>query len=254
MGLLQDFTDKPLKTNPVFVLALGLCPTLAVSTTLKNAFWMAVAATAVLIGSNVIIAAVKKLVPKDVRIPCFIVVIASFVTMVETTMQGLMPEMHKTLGIFIPLIVVNCIIIGRAEAFASRNSVLSALMDALGIGVGYMLAMLLLGGIREFVGTGQLTLPIPLDGMARDLDFTRRLFTLRPGVKPAFKPLQILTLSPGAFLVIGVLFGFFNVRKARKRRRQRDAHPRLAPQTAADFAAAKAAKAAKDAAAGKEGA
>ena len=114
MGLLKDFTDKPFKANPVFVLALGLCPTLAVSTTLANSFWMAVAATAVLVGSNVIIAAIKKLVPKDVRIPCYIVVIAGFVTMVDIMMEGLMPQMHKLLGIFIPLIVVNCIIIGRA--------------------------------------------------------------------------------------------------------------------------------------------
>jgi electron transport complex protein RnfE len=235
MGLLKDFTDKPFKTNPVFVLVLGLCPTLAVSTTVANAFWMAVAATVVLIGSNIIIAAIKDIVPKDVRIPCYIVVMASFVSMVDISMAGTMPAMHKTLGIFIPLIVVNCIIIGRAEAFANRNSVLSSIMDALGIGAGYMVSIVLIAAIREVLGTGQLTLPFPLGAMGADLDPTGRVFTLN-NEGSLLQPMQVLTLAPGAFLVIGLLFGVLNIRKARRLRRQRAEHGYLVPQVAADFA------------------
>jgi electron transport complex protein RnfE len=234
MGLLQDFTDKPFKTNPVFVLVLGLCPTLAVSTTVANAFWMAVAVTIVLIGSNVIIASIKSFVPKDVRIPCFIVVIASFVSMVDIAMAGTMPVMHKTLGIFIPLIVVNCIIIGRAEAFASRRSVPASVMDALGIGAGYMMSILLIAAIREIVGTGQLTLPLPLNSMSADLDPTGFLFTLN-NESSLLRPMQIFTLAPGAFLVIGLLFGLMRMRKARKLRRERAGRGYLVPQVASDF-------------------
>jgi len=139
MKAIQEFTKGIIKENPVFVMALGLCPTLAVSTSVQNAIGMGAAATFVLVFSNIFISLIKNLIPSQVRIPCFILVIASFVTIVDMAMEAYVPPLHKSLGIFIPLIVVNCIILGRAEAFASKNGVFKSMLDGLGMGFGLCL-------------------------------------------------------------------------------------------------------------------
>lgn len=170
---------------------VGLCPTLATSGSVESAFWMGVAATVVLVCSNTIISLIRDLIPKGVRIPCYIVVIASFVTMVELLMKAyLSVELNRTLGIFVPLIVVNCIILYRAEDFASRNGVVASILDGLGIGAGFLLGLLLLGVIREIVGAG-----------------TFLGYKLIAG----FKPMLIMILPPGAFLLIGILMGYFRL-------------------------------------------
>src|SRR3989338_3437808 len=152
--LFSEFLKGVTVENPTFALVLGLCPTLAVSTSVSNAIGMGVAATFVLLGSNVIISLVRKLIPDQIRIPCFIVIIATFVTIVELTMKAYAPELSKALGIFVPLIVVNCIVLGRAEAFACKEGVLASILDALGMGIGFTLALILISGIREMFGNG----------------------------------------------------------------------------------------------------
>ena len=189
--MLHEFTKGLFRKNPIFVLMVGLCPTLATSGSVESAFWMGIAATVVLVCSNTIISLVRDFIPKGVRIPCYIIVIASFVTMVELLMKAyLSAELNHTLGIFIPLIVVNCIILYRAEDFASRNGVLASILDGLGIGCGFLLALLLLGVIRETVGAG-----------------TFLGYKLVPG----FRPVLIMILPPGAFLLIGLLMGYFRL-------------------------------------------
>jgi electron transport complex protein RnfE len=225
MSLLRDFVDKPIKANPVFVLVLGLCPTLAVSTSVRNACAMAAAATAVLIGSNILISLIRRFVPNQIRIVCYIVVIAGFVTMVEIIMKALAPEeVNKALGIFIPLIVVNCIILGRAEAFASSHGALSSLMDALGIGVGYLGSLLIIAFIRETLGAGTLwgyrLTPVTIAGRT---------------IIPEYQPANIFVMAPGAFLVIGLLFGFFYWLGNRWRERLRLAGVPAVAQTARDL-------------------
>jgi electron transport complex protein RnfE len=225
MGLWRDFADKPIKTNPVFVLVLGLCPTLAVSTSVQNGMAMAVAATAVLVGSNVLISLIRTYVPNQIRIICYIVVIAGFVTMVEIVMKARAPEaINQALGIFIPLIVVNCIILGRAEAFASRHGALSSLLDGVGIGVGYFLSLLGIATIREVLGAGtfwgyRLT-PIVVAGRE---------------VVPEAQPVTVLVMAPGAFLVIGLLFGLFNLLGDRRREAARRAAAPAVAMTAKDY-------------------
>jgi len=225
MSLLRDFTDKPIKANPVFVLALGLCPTLAVSTNVQNAVAMAAAATAVLVGSNLLISLIRRFIPNQIRIVCYIVVIAGFVTMVEIVMKALAPEeVNKALGIFIPLIVVNCIILGRAEGFASRHGVLSSLLDALGIGVGFLGALLAIAVVREILGAGTLwgyrLTPLTIAGRT---------------IVPEYQPASILVMAPGAFLVIGLLFGFFHWIGNRRRERVRRAAVPAVALTAKDL-------------------
>lgn len=193
--LLNEFYKGIIKENPTFVLALGLCPTLAVSISLINGLGMGIAASFVLLGSNLIISLIKKIVPDRIRIPCFIVVIATFVTITELTMKAYSPALNRALGIYVPLIVVNCIVLGRAEAFAQKNSVLNSLFDGLGMGVGFTLALLFISGIREFLGAGKL--------------FN---YTVIKGFAPAF----MFGMPSGALLVIGLLLGFFNVLKNRK--------------------------------------
>ena len=189
--MLREFTKGLFTKNPIFVLMVGLCPTLATSGSVESAFWMGIAATVVLVCSNTIISLIRDFIPKGVRIPCYIVVIASFVTMVELLMKAyLSAELNHTLGIFIPLIVVNCIILYRAEDFASKRGVLASVLDGLGIGCGFLLGLLLLGVIREIVGAG-----------------TFLGYRLIPG----FKPVVIMILPPGAFLLIGLLMGYFNL-------------------------------------------
>ena len=199
MSALKELTKGLYKENPVFRLALGLCPALAVSTSVKNALGMGAAATFVLLGSNIVISLLGKIIPAKVRIPCFVVVIASFVTIVELVMGAYLPELSKSLGIFIPLIVVNCIILGRAEAFASKNGLWLSIMDGIGMGLGFTFAIVLIGAIREILGDGKLFGYMVLG--------------------PDFQPVLIMILAPGAFITIGLLMGYFNILDAKVKRR-----------------------------------
>jgi len=181
--------------NPIIGLALGLCPALAVSTSVVNAIGMGAAATFVLLGSNTIVSSIKRFIPKEIRIPCFIVVIATFVTIVEMIMKAYFPFLSKSLGIFIPLIVVNCIILARAEAFASRSPVIPSIVDALGMGLGFSLALIAISAIREILGSG-----------------TILGITLFKGFEPAL----VMVLPPGALLTLGLLIAVTRVFKSRK--------------------------------------
>jgi Na+-translocating ferredoxin:NAD+ oxidoreductase subunit E len=156
MNQLKNFTKGFIRENPVFALFLGLCPTLGVTTTAINGMGMGLATTFVLIMSNIVISLVKGFIPANVRIPSFIVIIASFVTIVELTMQAYLPSLFEALGLFIPLIVVNCIVLGRAEAFASKNNLFSSIVDGLGMGLGFTFALLALGSVREILGSGSI--------------------------------------------------------------------------------------------------
>ncbi|MCK5595439.1 electron transport complex subunit E [bacterium] len=190
MSLKQDFTRGIFAENPTFRLILGMCPTLAVSTSLINAIGMGAATTFVLLGSNILVSLFRKLIPSNIRIPAFIVIIATFVTVVELIMQAYFPALNKSLGIFIPLIVVNCIILGRAEAFASKNPVFPSILDALGMGIGFTGALALLGATREILGAGTIW----------------GYHLLGAG----FNPVIIMILPPGAFIALGLFLGFFN--------------------------------------------
>jgi electron transport complex protein RnfE len=203
MSAFRELTKGLYRENPVFRLALGLCPALAVSTSVKNALGMGAAATFVLLGSNIVISLLGKIIPAKVRIPCFIVVIASFVTIVELVMGAYLPELAKSLGIFIPLIVVNCIILGRAEAFASKNGLWVSIMDGIGMGLGFTFALVLIGAIREILGDGKI--------------FGYMVFG------PNFQPVLIMILAPGAFITIGLLMGYFNLLDAKMKRRAKAA-------------------------------
>jgi H+/Na+-translocating ferredoxin:NAD+ oxidoreductase subunit E len=176
--------------NPVFKLVLGMCPTLAVTTSAENGIGMGLATTFVLICSNLAVALLRKLIPAKVRIPAFIVLIASFVTVVQLCMEAYVYDLYKALGIFIPLIVVNCLILGRAEAFASKNSVVSSVVDGVGMGLGFTLALFILGGVRELVGSGSL-LGFSLFGAS-------------------YQPFLLLILPPGAFIALGLLLAGMN--------------------------------------------
>ncbi len=191
-NLFKEFLKGIIKENPTFVLVLGLCPTLAVSVSVINGIGMGVAATFVLVGSSVIVAMIKSLIPEKIRIPCYIVVIASFVTITELIMKAYSPALNRALGIYVPLIVVNCIVLGRAEAFASKNSLRSSFFDGLGMGVGFTLALILISGIREFLGVGKLLGHVLIKG---------------------FEPVFVLGMPSGALLVIGLLLGLFNLLK-----------------------------------------
>ena len=193
MALAQEFTKGIWKENPVLRLMLGLCPTLAVSTSIDNAIGMGVAFAVVLLGSNVVISLIRGFIPKQVRIPCFIVVIATFVTIVDLTMHAFQPKLHQALGIFVPLIVVNCIVLGRAEAFASRNSLFASVLDALGMGVGFTAALSVLAFVRELLGTGMVSV------------FGHIVV---PG--PVFQPAAIMILPPGAFVTLGLMMALMN--------------------------------------------
>ena len=187
--LISEFTKGINIENPTFVLLLGLCPTLAVSSSVNNGLGMGMAATFVLLGSNIIVSALRKFIPSKIRIPCYIVVIATFVTIVELMLKAYFPVLDKSLRIFVPLIVVNCIILGRAEAFASKNSIARSIFDALGMGAGFTLALVIISAIREFFGAG-----------------TLMGYQLIPGFEPAI----IMILAPGALLTLGLLIGLGN--------------------------------------------
>lgn len=194
-GLLREFLKGIIKENPTFVLVLGLCPTLAVSVSVINGIGMGIAASFVLIGSNVIISSIKNIIPDRIRIPCFIVVIATFVTVTELVMKAYSPALNRALGIYVPLIVVNCIVLGRAEAYAQKQTVANSLFDGLGMGVGFTLALILISAIREFFGSGKFL-----------------GHTLIRGFDPAF----VFGMPSGALLVIGLLLGFFNLLNRKK--------------------------------------
>ncbi len=189
MNKLQIAVNGILKNNPVFVLVLGMCPTLGTTTSASNGMGMGMATMAVLIMSNLVISLIKNLIPDKVRIPAFIVVIASFVTIIQMLMEAFVPALYASLGVFIPLIVVNCIILGRAEAFASKNSPLDSIFDGIGIGLGFTLALTVIGAVREILGSGA-------------------IFGISLGITE-FMPL-VFVLAPGGFLTLGYLMVLFN--------------------------------------------
>ncbi|NQT77152.1 MAG: electron transport complex subunit E [Bacteroidetes bacterium] len=188
MNQWQNFTKGFIKENAVFVLLLGLCPTLAVTSSAINGLGMGLATTFVLVASNMVVTSVKSFIPDKVRIPSFIVIIASFVTIVELVMQAYTPALFDTLGIFIPLIVVNCLVLGRAEGFASKQSFLSSMIDGLGMGLGFTFALTLLGSVREMLGNGS-------------------IFDVKFATGDA---ILIFILQPGAFIVLGYLIALIN--------------------------------------------
>jgi electron transport complex protein RnfE len=188
MNQLQNFTKGFIKENPILVLVLGACPTLATTSSAMNGIGMGIATTFVLIGSNVCVSLLSNVIPDKVRIPAFVVIIASFVTIVDLLMQAYVPALYETLGIFIPLIVVNCIILGRAEAFACKNSIFSSFIDACGMGLGFAAALGLLGAIREILGNGSI------------LGYK---FISGDGI-------LVFILAPGAFIALGYLIALVN--------------------------------------------
>ena len=197
MNNLRILLNGILKENPTFVLLLGMCPTLGTTSSAVNGLAMGLATTFVLVMSNFIISCVKNLIPDMVRIPSYIVIIASLVTLLQMLMQAYLPGIYTSLGLFIPLIVVNCIILGRAEAFAAKNGPLASIFDGIGIGIGFSMALTLLGAVREFLGTGV---------VFRSDDFGMSGITLQ-GENYG---MLIFVLAPGAFLVLGYLIALFN--------------------------------------------
>ena len=189
-SLAKEFSKGLIKENPVLRLVLGTCPTLAVSTSVESAIGMGLAATVVLVCSNIVISAMRKVIPSKVRIPAYIVIIAGFVTLVQMLVKAFLPQIDEMLGVYLPLIVVNCIILGRAEAFASKNTVLYSAVDGVGMGVGFTAALLLMGGIRELLGAGSIA-----------------GFTVFPETIP---PMTIFVLAPGGFFVFGILIALAN--------------------------------------------
>lgn len=187
---LAVLTNGIIRENPVLVLVLGTCPTLAVTTMAVNGIGMGIAATMVLICSNIVISMLKKVVPDSVRIPCYIVIVAAFVTMVQFIVKAFAPDLDKALGVFLPLIVVNCIILGRAEMFANKNTVLASALDGVGMGIGFTLALFCMGSIRELIGNGS-WMGIPITANLWD-------------------PIIVFLLAPGGFLVFGSLIALVN--------------------------------------------
>lgn len=196
MNQWKNFTKGFLRESPVFIIVLGTCPTLAVTNSASNAVGMGLATTFVLMGSNMVISLVKNQIPDKVRIPAYIVIIAAFVTVVELVMKAYTPALSRSLGIFIPLIVVNCIVLGRAEAFANKNNVISSVIDGLGMGFGFTFALLILGSIREFLGSGS-------------------VFNVR--IYPENFVMLLFVLAPGAFIVYGYVMAIVQkINKSKK--------------------------------------
>jgi len=190
MSLASDFSKGIWKENAVFKLLLGMCPVLAVTTSAENGLGMGLATTFVLVCSNIVVALLRKLIPSGVRIPAFIIIIASFVTVVQLSMEAWVYDLYQALGIFIPLIVVNCLILGRAEAFASKNPVLRSIFDGLGMGIGFTLALFILGSVRELFGSGAI-LGVSLFGSS-------------------YQPVLLMILPPGAFITLGLLLALMS--------------------------------------------
>ncbi len=190
MKLSKVFYNGLIKENPIFVQLIGMCSVLAVTTSAKNGLAMGLAVTGVLVGSNLVISLLRKVIPDKIRIPAFVVVIATFVTIVEMFMKAYTQDLYNALGIFIPFIVVNCIILARAEAFASKNGPIPSIVDGLGMGLGYTVALLILGSLREILGAGSI--------------FEKQLFGA------SFEPALIFIMPPGAFILLGILIAIFN--------------------------------------------
>ena len=195
MSLYKDFTRGLWQENATFKLLLGMCPTLAVTTSAENAIGMGLATTFVLVCSNIAVALLRKLIPSGVRIPAFVILIASFVTVVQLVMEAWAYDLYKALGIFIPLIVVNCLILGRAEAFASKNPVVNSVADGLGMGLGFTLGLFILGSVRELFGSGAI-LGMSIFGSG-------------------YKPILLMILPPGAFITLGLLLALMSRFSAR---------------------------------------
>jgi len=191
--LYSEFIKGLWKENPIFRLVLGMCPTLAVTTSVENGLGMGMAATFVLVCSNIVISSIRSLIPAKVRIPCFIVVIATFVTIVDLLMNGFAHELHKNLGLFIPLIVVNCIILGRAEAFASKHSLLLSIADGLGMGIGFTVGLAVIAACREALGAGSITVWGNIGLQVK-----------------GYEPMILMILAPGGFIALGCLLGLMN--------------------------------------------
>lgn len=189
-GILERLYNGIIKENPTFVLMLGMCPTLAVTTSAKNGLGMGVATMAVLIMSNLLISLLRKVIPQGVRVPVYIIIIASFVTIVEMLMHAYLTSLYSNLGIFIPLIVVNCIILGRAETYASKNNILLSIFDGVGIGLGFTIGLTVIGIVRELLGNG-----------------TVFGFNVMP---ESYQPISIFVLAPGAFFVLSILCALQN--------------------------------------------
>lgn len=194
-GILERLYNGIVKENPTFVLMLGMCPTLAVTTTALNGLGMGVATMAVLIMSNLLISLLRKVIPNGVRVPVYIIIIASFVTIVEMLMHAYVTPLYSSLGIFIPLIVVNCIILGRAESYASKNNVFLSIFDGVGVGLGFTIGLTVIGIVRELIGSGTL--------------FGKQI------MPESYEPISIFVLAPGAFLVLSILCALMNKVKAK---------------------------------------
>ncbi|MCK5109750.1 MAG: electron transport complex subunit E [Methanosarcinales archaeon] len=205
-----------IKDNPVFVLVLGLCPVLAVSTSFENALGMAMAFTFVMLGSNIFVSLLRKQIPPGVRIPIFILIICTFVTMIDMLLEAFLPPMYEALGIFVPLIVVNCIVIGRAEAYANRNPVLPSIADGIGISIGFAVALILIGSVREILGTGELNLVML--GVQDDVPGFYPI--LAEPISFPFEEALVMGTPPGAFLTIAALMLLFKIMSDRKRMKQ----------------------------------
>ena len=193
MSQMKELTKGIFKENPVFIIMLGMCPTLGVSTQVSNALGMGASVIFVLTCSNIFISLCRKIIPDAIRIPCYIVIIASFVTIVEMVLHAFVPAVYDALGVYLPLIVVNCIILGRAEAFASKNGVVASALDGIGMGIGFTLSLTLIALIREVLGAGTITLP---------------------GISES--PVRVMTLAAGALLLMGYLKAFFQWKGEKK--------------------------------------
>lgn len=207
-SMVEEFTKGIIKENPILVILLGLCPALAVSTQVVNALGMGAGVIFVLLGSNIFVSVLKDFIPQKVRIPSYIVIIASFVTIVDLTMQAFAPSLSDSLGVFVQLIVVNCVILGRAEAFANKNTLSRSILDALGMGVGFTLGLFIISFIREVFGAGTITL------------FAMGNFDGVIEIPLLYQaPARVIALSTGALLVVGYLVAFFNWLDAKKERK-----------------------------------
>jgi len=213
--IVQEFTKGLWDEVPPFRLVLGLCPTLAVTTTVENGFGMGVAFTFVLVCSNILVAALRKTIPAKVRIACFIIIIATFVTVVDLLMKAYTYPLSEKLGIFIPLIVVNCIVLGRAEAFASKNGVVASFADAMGMGIGYTLALTALASIREIFGSGTFTVGTVSGFVLSKLGLGTLAFWETPMhvFGPSFQPFEFMIKAPGAFVCLGLMLCIMNLFK-----------------------------------------
>lgn len=211
-SILHDFTKGFIEENATFKMVIGMCPTLAVTTSMVSGFWMGVAVIFVLSFSNVLVSALRKVTPDQIRIPVFVILIATPVVIVELVMKAFMPDMYTILGVFVPLIVVNCIIIARSEAFAYRYPVVNSLADGLGIGMGYTVNLIVIGAIREFLGTGRLVL------------FGLGSFP----AEPIFEPMSVMLTPPGGFITLGVLMALLNVLIQRSEQKKASKAPLMA--------------------------